>query len=89
MVKILVCDDQEVVCQGLRAILSTDNTINVVGIANNGAEAIDILEKKAVDLILMDLKMPIINGIQVTKMIKETHPRIKILVLSTYEQMPG
>jgi len=46
MIKILVCDDQEVVCQGLSAILSTDNKINVVGITNNGAEAIDVLEKK-------------------------------------------
>jgi len=85
MINILVCDDQEVVCQGLSAILSTDNQINVVGIANNGAEAISILEKKAVDLILMDLKMPVINGIEATKMIKGIHPEIKILVLTTYD----
>lgn len=85
MTRILICDDQEVVCQGLSAILSTNQQMKVVGIANNGAEALDLLAKKEVDLILLDLKMPVLNGIQATKIIKESYPQIKILILTTYD----
>lgn len=85
MIKVIICDDQEVVCQGLEAILSTANDLEVAGIANNGQELLDLLERKTGDVILMDLKMPILNGIQATKMIKEKYPSIKILVLTTYD----
>ena len=85
MIKIAVCDDQEVVCQGLGAILSTAKDLQVIGISNNGQELLEFLERKPVDVILMDLKMPILNGIQATKLIKEKFPEIKILVLTTYD----
>jgi len=85
MIKLIICDDQEVVCQGLKAILSTAENLSVVGIANNGAEAVELVENHPVDVVLMDLKMPIMNGIHATKAIKESHPEIKILVLTTYD----
>jgi DNA-binding NarL/FixJ family response regulator len=85
MIKLIICDDQEVVCQGLKAILSTAENLEVLGIANNGAEAIDLVESHPVDVVLMDLKMPIMNGIHATKAIKEKHPEIKVLVLTTYD----
>lgn len=85
MIKIIICDDQEVVCQGLKAILSTSENLSVIGIANNGAEALDLIESHPADVILMDLKMPIMNGIHATKAIKEKHPHIKVLVLTTYD----
>ncbi len=85
MIKLIICDDQEVVCQGLKAILSTAENLEVLGIASNGAEAIDLVESHPADVILMDLKMPIMNGIHATKAIKEKHPEIKILVLTTYD----
>jgi DNA-binding NarL/FixJ family response regulator len=85
MIKIAICDDQEVVCQGLGAILSTAKDLRVIGISNNGQELLEFLERKPVDVILMDLKMPILNGIQTTKLIKEKFPTIKILVLTTYD----
>lgn len=85
MIKLIICDDQEVVCQGLKAILSTAENLEVLGIANNGAEAIDLVESHPADVILMDLKMPIMNGIHATKAIKEKHSEIKILVLTTYD----
>ena len=85
MIKVLICDDQEVVCQGLSAILSTVTNLQVVGIANNGADAVDLLEHEEADVVLMDLKMPIMNGIQATKAIKQKHPNTKILVLTTYD----
>ncbi len=85
MIKVFICDDQEVVCQGLEAILGTAKELEVAGIANNGQELIELLERKQADVILMDLKMPILNGIQASKLIKEKYPAIKILVLTTYD----
>jgi DNA-binding NarL/FixJ family response regulator len=85
MIKIAICDDQEVVCQGLEAILSTAQDLQVLSISNNGQELAESLERKPVDVVLMDLKMPILNGIQATKLIKEKYPKIKILVLTTYD----
>jgi DNA-binding NarL/FixJ family response regulator len=85
MIKIAICDDQEVVCQGLGAILSTAKDLQVISISNNGQELLESLERKTVDVILMDLKMPILNGIQATKLIKDKFPEIRILVLTTYD----
>ena len=85
MIKLIICDDQEVVCQGLKAILSTSDNLQVVGIANNGMEALELLKNHKVDVILMDLKMPVMNGIHATKAIKEKYPEVKILVLTTYD----
>ncbi|RJQ44315.1 MAG: DNA-binding response regulator [Anaerolineaceae bacterium] len=85
MIKVLICDDQELVCEGLNAILGTSNLVEVVGMTYNGLEAIEFLEKHPVDVVLMDLKMPVLNGIQATKQIKEKFPNIHILVLTTYD----
>jgi DNA-binding NarL/FixJ family response regulator len=85
MIKILICDDQELVCEGLKAILGTSSEIDVVGMTNNGLEALEFVQEHAVDVVLMDLKMPIMNGIQATKEIKEKNPAIHILVLTTYD----
>lgn len=85
MIKIVICDDQEVVCQGLKAILSTSDNLEVIGIANNGAEAVEFIGNHPVDVALMDLKMPIMNGIHATKAIKEKFPDVKVLVLTTYD----
>jgi DNA-binding NarL/FixJ family response regulator len=85
MIKILICDDQELVCEGLNAILGTSNLVEVVGMSFNGLEAIEFLEKHPVDVVLMDLKMPVLNGIQATKQIKEKFPNVRILVLTTYD----
>jgi len=85
MIKILICDDQELVCEGLNAILGTSNLVEVVGMSFNGLEAIEFLEKYPVDVVLMDLKMPVLNGIQATKQIKEKFPNVRILVLTTYD----
>ncbi|MCD6576652.1 MAG: response regulator transcription factor [Anaerolineaceae bacterium] len=85
MINVIICDDQEVVCQGLKAILSTAENLRVVGIANNGMEALDLIKKHTPDVALMDLKMPIMNGIHATKEIKEKYPDTKVLVLTTYD----
>jgi DNA-binding NarL/FixJ family response regulator len=85
MIKIIICDDQEVVCQGLNAILGTADNLEVVGIGNNGLEALDLVEKQKPDVVLLDLKMPVMNGIHAAKAIKERYPQTKVLVLTTYD----
>jgi len=86
MIKILICDDQDLVCEGLRAILSTDPDLRVVGVAHDGAQALELIPQTAPDLVLMDLKMPVMNGIQATRRIQQQHPQIKVLVLTTYAE---
>ena len=85
MIKILICDDQELVCEGLKAILSTDPSLKVVGVANDGVEALELIPGCQPDLVLMDLKMPVMNGVQATRLIRQQYAGIQILVLTTYD----
>jgi NarL family two-component system response regulator LiaR len=84
VVRVLICDDQVVVCDGLELILNTDPEIEVVGLAFDGSEAVEMIPAAQPDLVLMDLKMPIMNGIHATREIKRRNPEIKILVLTTF-----
>lgn len=84
-IRLLICDDQTIVCEGLRAILSTVPGVQLVGTVNNGNEAIISIPSTQPDLILMDLKMPVMNGVQATKIIREKFPAVKVLVLTTFE----
>ncbi len=83
--KILLCDDQAVIRDGLELLLNLEKDFQVVGAAQDGAEAVDLAVQKQPDLILMDLKMPIMNGIEATREIRTKFPHIKILVLTTYD----
>ena len=85
-VRLLICDDQAIVCEGLRAILEPVLQIEVVGVANNGMDAINLTRTTQPHLVLMDLKMPRMNGIQATKAIREQFPDVRILVLTTYDE---
>jgi two-component system, NarL family, response regulator LiaR len=85
MIKLLICDDQYVVREGLKAIFETDPGLQVVGTAANGAEALELLPQLQPDLVLMDLKMPVMNGVQATRHIRQKYPGLKILVLTTYD----
>ena len=80
MIRVLICDDQDVVREGLRAILSTVPEIEVVGAADNGEEAVKLAEKELPDIVLMDLNMPGMNGIQATRKICERYPSARVLV---------
>jgi DNA-binding NarL/FixJ family response regulator len=84
MIRVLICDDQVVVTDGLELILSADAEIEVVGTAHDGAEAVEKITQVKPDLVLMDLKMPGVNGIQATREITKHHPEIKVLVLTTF-----
>ncbi|MGB7096141.1 MAG: response regulator transcription factor [Anaerolineales bacterium] len=84
MVRVLICDDQAVVCEGLEMILDADPDIEVVGLAYDGSEALELLASTRPDLVLMDLKMPVMNGIHATREIKKRNADIKVLVLTTF-----
>jgi DNA-binding NarL/FixJ family response regulator len=86
MIRVLIVDDQSLIREGLRMMLGIYDNIFVVDEAINGKEAIEILRDKEVDLILMDIRMPVINGVEATKIIKENYPDIKILILTTFNE---
>jgi DNA-binding NarL/FixJ family response regulator len=85
VIRVLICDDQMVVRMGLRAILSTAPGIEVAGEASDGAEALALVAETRPDVVLMDLKMPGMNGIQATRTLRERHPEVGVLVLTTYD----
>lgn len=85
MIKVLICDDQIIVTEGLSKILSSNSEIEVTAVAHDGQEALDLIAKAQPDLVLMDLKMPIMNGITATRKIKEKIAEIKVLILTTYD----
>jgi DNA-binding NarL/FixJ family response regulator len=85
MHKILICDDQKIVCEGLQTILNADPELNVVGIAHNGAQALQLIPEVNPDLVLMDLKMPEMDGVTATRKITSSFPDLYVLVLTTYD----
>ena len=85
MIRLLICDDQMIVCEGLRVIFNSDPDIEVVGIAQDGAQALELIPTLTPDIVLMDLKMPIMNGVQATRLIRERFPETHVLVLTTYD----
>jgi DNA-binding NarL/FixJ family response regulator len=85
MIRVLICDDQDVVREGLRVILSMVPEIEVTGLASDGAEAVEAVEKRQPDVVLMDLNMPGMNGIQAIRKIHEKFPAVHILALTTYD----
>ena len=85
MIRVLIVDDQEIVRKGLNIILAYSTGIEVVGFAANGEEAVNQVTKLKPDVVLMDLKMPILNGIHATRRICTAFPAIKVVVLTTYD----
>lgn len=85
MIRVLICDDQFVVCEGLRTILSDAPDIEVAGVATSGALALELIPRTKPDVVLMDLKMPGMNGIAATRAIRAQFPEVRVLALTTYD----
>jgi len=85
-VKVLIVDDHALVREGLTKILSTEESIKVVGEAENGAQAVEQAFQIQPDVILMDINMPVTNGIEATRMIKNKKPEIGIIALTIHDQ---
>jgi len=83
--RILIADDQTITRSGLQSLLAAAENIEIVGEARNGEEAIELAASLQPDVILMDLRMPGINGIEATRRIHRTSPHISILVLTVFE----
>jgi DNA-binding NarL/FixJ family response regulator len=86
MINVLLADDQELIREGIKMILSLDNEIEVVGEAENGKQIYVLLNKIIPDVILMDIRMPIMNGVEATKLVKEKYPNIKVIILTTFNE---
>ena len=84
-IRVLITDDHVFYREGVRALLSSVHEIEVVGEANNGDEAIAQTSELKPDVILMDLKMPGMNGIDATRCIHETHPKVGVLVITMFD----
>ena len=85
VIRLLITDDHPVVRAGLEGMLSRQPGMEVVGEANDGAEAVELADSLEPDVILMDLRMPLMDGVAATEEIKVRHPEMQVLVLTTYD----
>ncbi|MBI3237256.1 MAG: response regulator transcription factor [Flavobacteriia bacterium] len=86
MIRIVITDDHQIVIDGLKALLATEKTIQIVGEATNGSDLIQNGIQTSPDLILMDIAMPVMDGIEAARILKKEYPAIKILVLTMYAE---
>jgi DNA-binding NarL/FixJ family response regulator len=84
-IRILICDDHPVVRSGLRGMIRSQPDLEVVAEAADGAEAVTRVRRFRPDVVLMDLRMPVMDGVAATASIKEEHPDINVLILTTYD----
>lgn len=85
MIRVVIADDQELIRESLKIVLGTHEDLEVVGVAADGFEVLNILTKNTVDVILMDIRMPNMDGVFCTKAVKEQYPDTKIIILTTFD----
>lgn len=84
MIKTILIDDQVIIREGIKMLLSLDNEIEIIGEGQNGIEAIELVKTLNPDVVLIDIRMPIMDGVEATKKIKELNQDTKVLVLTTF-----
>lgn len=87
VIHVVIVDDQPIVLEGLKTLLENEDGIHVAATAGNGLEAIRVCERTNPDLVLMDMQMPVMDGISALQTIKQAYPGIKVLMMSTFEEL--
>ena len=85
MIKVLLADDHKLMLEGIRRALDEVDDIEVVGEANAGTQVLPLINQTGPDLVLLDLRMPGMNGLECLQLIKERYPNVKVIVLSAFE----
>ena len=86
-INLLIADDHTMFLQGIVSLLEQESEINIVGKAVNGIEALEIIKTKKPDLVILDISMPEMDGIELSKILKKDFPEVKILVVSTHSNI--
>ena len=85
-IKILVADDHKIIRDGIVQLLDDEKNFFIIGEAGNGKEALDILEQRKADIVIMDINMPEMNGIECTRQVVQKYPETKVLALTMYSE---
>lgn len=85
MIKVMIAEDQELIRQSLEFVISNKEDMKIVALAATGKQAVELAKEKKPDVILMDIRMPEMDGVEATKIIKKMYPEIKIIVLTTFD----
>ena len=83
-VKLLIADDHAILRDGVVSLLKAEPSFNVVATAGNGNEVLELIEKKEVDVCLLDINMPGLDGMETAKLVRQKKPGIKVIILTTY-----
>ena len=85
MIRVLLADDQAILADGMKSVLSNCSDLEVVGIAHDGFEAVGLTAELKPDVVLMDIRMPNMNGVIATREIKRKYPDVKVIILTTFD----
>jgi two-component system NarL family response regulator len=85
-IKLLLADDHHIVRRGLLFFLETQSQFEIIGEASNGQEAVKLIQEARPDVVIMDVSMPVMDGIEATKQIKQFDPSIKVLILTSFSE---
>ena len=84
-IKVMIVDDQAILAEGIRSVLASSGELEVIAIAENGQKALESMQKEVPDVVLLDIRMPVMNGVVTTGEIKKRYPNVKVLILTTFD----
>lgn len=87
LIQIAIAEDQELIRKSLKIVLDIEPDFSVVGLAENGKEALALCEETKPDIVLMDINMPIMDGVEATRILKDRWPDVKVIILTTFQEV--